>query len=234
MLESPEYQHQIDFLSNTLMGKSLSSWVFCGGNYVDEYPDFYEVIYNALPLTVSNISHKGDIIYITLGEWYIIIRGDGNWVTDYDEDLDYSLYIDTPTTTIWYHGDPTFVLFTQLRTMLHKTLTSVGPDIMSMDISWNWLNTLKKDKNLTIANLLSNPVRLSGCGSRIRNEIYLYTKLLPSRKIFTLSNPELELLHEALRIVPRLLYNDRMDCVQKYRRYIPTHSKVKTISQKKI
>ena len=61
--------------------------------------------------------------------------------------------------------------------------------------------------NRNITSVVMDQEVISGCGNYIKAEVLYYAKISPLRKIGSLSNREIELLFEGLRIIPRISYN---------------------------
>ena len=68
---------------------------------------------------------------------------------------------------------------------------------------------VKKYNNRNITAFLMDQQVISGCGNYIKAEVLYYAKISPCRKTGNLKDNETELLYEALRIIPRLSYNNQ-------------------------
>ena len=218
MPEGPECRLTVDFLDSQLHSQSLTSWIFSGGRYTDEYPEGYESFDAALPLTLTDISCKGKFIYFTFskdsGKKYYVMHSlmmTGRWQKDYDEFCKW--FIETANgTSLWFRDPRAFATlsFTDDPEVLNARLAGLGPDIMRSEFKLPLFKTLAtKHHNKNITSFLMNQSVISGCGNYIKAEALYEAKISPLRKAGDLNQSELEALYQALRVIPRISYNNK-------------------------
>lgn len=218
MPEGPECRLTVDYLFNTMVGKKVNNWVFCGGNYTDTEPDGFNEFDSVLPLLVKKVECKGTFIYFTLvdedeKEYYILhfLMMTGRWQNDHDDHCKWFLEMDDGK-TIWFRDsrDLATLFFTTDITDLQSKLTSMGPDIMTREFSLPLFKSLAlKYNKRNITSFLTDKNILSGCGNYIKAETLWYASVSPMRKVSVLSIRELELIYEGLRIISRMSYNKK-------------------------
>ena len=218
MPEGPECRLTVDYLTKTLESKWIKDWVFCGGGYTDEPPEGFEVFDNALPLKVENVHCKGKFIYFILSEengtnHYIMhsLMMTGRWQKDYDDYCKWFVELDDGS-TVWFRSPRSLstVSFTTDRSVLQDKLDKLGPDIMTRDFTLpNFKQLALKYSKRNITSFLMDQQVISGCGNYIKAEVLWYAQISPLRKVGELSERELELVFEGLRVIPRVSYNKK-------------------------
>ncbi len=218
MPEGPECRLTVDYLNKTLSNEKILDWVFCGGKYMDEEPDGFQKFDNALPLTVKEVACKGKFIYFILVdkkgvEHYILhsLMMTGRWQKKYDDHCKWFLEIGNGK-TLWFRSSRSLstVLFTTEKSLLQEKLDSLGPDIMTKSFSLPVFKKLiKKYHKRNVTSFLMDQHVIAGCGNYIKAETLWYASVSPLRKIGELKEREVELIYEALRVIPRVSYNRR-------------------------
>jgi formamidopyrimidine-DNA glycosylase len=85
----------------------------------------------------------------------------------------------------------------------------LGPDVLKTKLSFQeFKERISKHKRSTLFNLLTNQKFLAGIGWYLMNEIAYKAKLLPMRKVSSLSEEELLELYEAVYSVPLESYEN--------------------------
>jgi formamidopyrimidine-DNA glycosylase len=218
MPESGEVRLTVDFLNNVFQGKIITNWIFTGGKYTDNYPEGYLEFDAALPLCVDEVNCKGKFIYFRLsdafGKKYFILHSlmmTGRWQIDYDDYCKW--YVDLQDgKTVWFRDPRTFatVKFTADEKVLHDKLSELGPDIMKPEFKLPLFKSLaKQHKNKNICSFLMDQSIISGCGNYIKAEVLYDAKVAPGRTVGSLTENELELVYQALCVIPRLAYNNK-------------------------
>jgi DNA-formamidopyrimidine glycosylase len=216
MPEGPECRLTVDFLEHKLCDQIIKKWIFCGGKYTDNLPKGYDLIDSMLPGKVIEINCKGKFIYFKLrrDEKIIFVFHSlmltGRWQNDYDDYCKCFIELENGK-TIWFRdtrGFGTFY-FTDKKEEFENKLYTLGPDIMGKEFKLCVFNKLiKQYSNRNITSFLMDQEVISGCGNYIKAEVLYHSKISPLRKVGNLKEKEIELLHESLRIIPRLSYNN--------------------------
>lgn len=216
MPECAETRLTVEFLNRSLQNKKITEWIFSGGGYTDKSPEGYDEFDAALPLTVVKVDCKGKFIYFILNddeqnEYYILhsLRMTGRWQKMHDEYCKWFVEIDN-NQTLWFRDPRSFatVKFTTNIEELDDKLKSLGPDIMKPEFTLPlFKNLVKNFSTRNICSFLMDQSIISGCGNYIKAESLYYAKISPLRKIGNLNEDEVELLYQALTIIPRIAYN---------------------------
>lgn len=224
MPESAECRLTTDFLNDILEGRCISKWGFVGGKYVDEQPEGFDEFEDALPLMVEEVNCKGKFIYFVFHNeehsFYILhsLMMTGRWQKEYDEQCKWYIELDNDQ-TIWFRNPRSLATlkFTTDYDVLQAKLDSLGPDILTDEFTlpvWRYLVRIHSNRNIT-AFLMDQSV-IAGCGNYIKAEALYYAGISPMRKIGSLKEHESEKLFEALRIIPRVSYNNRGLSIRDY------------------
>jgi formamidopyrimidine-DNA glycosylase len=100
--------------------------------------------------------------------------------------------------------------FSDKEAVLNTTLAKLGFDILTEEFTLKrWKDIINAHGNKNITALLMDQSHISGCGNYIKAEALYYAKVSPLRKAKDLTENEVEKLFEALRIIPRLAYNNK-------------------------
>lgn len=221
MPEGPEVRLTVDFLSKKLQGNIITNWMFCGGRYADNFPEFYQTFDSNLPMYVKSVKCKGKFIYFILQnssgkEFYILhsLMLTGRWQNVHDDYCKwYVEYKDGDKTyTIWFRDVRSFatIEFTDNIDVLKTKLTNLGPDILSRDFTLDVFIKQISNKPLTnICSFLMDQSNISGCGNYIKAEVLYESNISPLRKVESLTEDEIESLYNSLRIISRLSYNNK-------------------------
>lgn len=230
MPEGPEVRLTTELLNRKLKGCTITSWVFCGGKYTDEYPKGYLEFDSILPITVESIDCKGKFIYFTLvnndSKIYVLhsLMMTGRWQNNYDDYckwyLEYTKDGGSEEKTIWFRDPRSFgtLLFSSNKDILDKKLSCLGPDIMRSDDFKLplFIELCSKYPNKNICAFLMDQSIISGVGNYIKAEVLYDAAISPKRKMNTLSNEEIEYLYQALCVIPRVSYNNKGLSIKDY------------------
>jgi formamidopyrimidine-DNA glycosylase len=217
MPESAEVKLTVNYLNKFFQGKEIISWVFCGGKYTEEYPIGYEKFDLNLPLFVDKVSCKGKFIYFILknddNNFYILhsLMMTGNWQKKYDEYCKWFVELKDGS-TIWFRDTRSFatIKFTNNIHVLNEKLNNLGIDILSNEFTLpNFKLLVIKHKTKNICTFLMEQSIISGCGNYIKAESLYESCISPLRKVGDLTENEVNLLFQALYIIPRIAYNNK-------------------------
>lgn len=225
MPEGPEVRLTVEYLNSVLAEKKITNWIFSGGEYTDIHPEGYDEFDTVLPLTVVNINCKGKFIYFILsdkeGKKYYILHSlmmTGRWQNYYDEYCKWFVEVENGV-TLWFR-DPralATVKFTSDKNILHDKLDKLGPDIMKKEFKLPiFKNLAKKYSTRNITSFLMDQSVISGCGNYIKAEVLYDAKISPLRKVGDLKDYELDLVYQALCVIPRISYNNKGLSIRDY------------------
>lgn len=216
--EAAEVRLTVDFLNRALQNKKITNWVFSGGRYTEDYPEGYDEFDVVLPLTVVIVNCKGKFIYFTLsdknGNKYYILHSlmmTGRWQKTYDDYCKWFVEIDDGQ-TLWFRDPRAFatIKFTSDEDVLQEKLDGLGPDIMTPEFKLPEFKKLaQKYSNRNITSFLMDQSVISGCGNYIKAEVLYDAKVSPLRKVGDLNDNEVDLIYQALCVIPRVAYNNK-------------------------
>lgn len=217
MPESAEVKLTAEYLSKVLEGQVITDFQFVSGQYENNDPIGFDEFYDSLPLIVSEVKCKGKMIYMNCASedknFYIMhsLRLTGSWREKEDSCSRWYILLDTGT-KLWFR-DPRCMAtlhFTQDEKVLQATLDKLGYDILTEEFTLKrWKDIVNRHKSKNITALMMDQSHISGCGNYIKAESLYYAGISPLRKAGDLSENEVEKLYEALRIIPRLAYNNK-------------------------
>lgn len=135
----------------------------------------------------------------------------GRWQKGHDEYCKWFVEIDNGQ-TLWFHDPRAFatVKFTSDEDALQEKLDSLGPSIMTSEFKLPDFKKLAKKYHLrNICSFLMDQSVISGCGNYIKAEVLYDAKVAPMRKVGDLSDNEIDLIYQALCVIPRIAYNNK-------------------------
>jgi formamidopyrimidine-DNA glycosylase len=217
MPESAECLLTSEYLNMTLANKAITDFIFYSGQYEEDYPKGYIDFYDSLPLLVQEVKCKGKLIYFICyneyRKYYILhsLRMTGRWQEK--RDIYCRWYIEIERKKKMWFRDPRCLAtlhFSSSERAFLTILEKLGPDILSATFSLDmWRKLVLKYKNKNITAFLMDQNIISGCGNYLKAEVLYYAKISPMRKISSLTESESEKVYEALRIIPRISYNNK-------------------------
>lgn len=217
MPESAEVRLTVDYLNSCLENKIVTDWVFLGGQYEEDYPKGFEEFADSLPLLIEEVNCKGKLIYFTCynetKRFYILhsLRLTGSWQETQDEQCRWYIEIGHKK-KIWFRNPRCLATlhFTSNEETFRSTLDKLGPDILTEQFTMSkWKQIVAAHPNKNITAFLMDQHIICGCGNYIKAEALYYARISPLRKVNTMSEAESEKLFEALRVIPRVAYNNK-------------------------
>lgn len=212
MPEAPEVRRIVDQMEPLIVGKTLKDITFQSGRYMKKLPDGYKSILADLPLKINKLNCKGKFIYFEMdSRWSIwnTLGMSGGWINkpgSYHQraclefvDADPIFFID-----IRNFGTLKFV---NSPSELTKKLQSLGPDVLTTDVSFNLARSKIKNRyKKTLAEILMDQSFMAGVGNYIKAEALYLAKLSPHRKGGSLTDEEIDALNKAIHSVVRESY----------------------------
>lgn len=192
MPEGPEVTVIKDGLRDAIKGKYIKNISFpVGSKFLKKSPDGYTSFQESLPLKVLDVKSKGKFIYIECqNNWVIFCRllMSGGWFYKQQPkhnhvQLEY-LENKTQTQSVWFVDPRHFcqIRFSNQPSDLKKELAKIGTDLLNQadEIkSEDYLKTIRKHNNKTIAKVLMEQSIYSGIGNYLKSEILYQAKVSP-------------------------------------------------------
>ena len=216
MPEGPELKIICDNLVNHLSEKSIEKLNINSGRYFPEtrHPEHYQDFVNSLPLRIINISVKGKLIYFILENDWIILNTmgmSGKWTKHHQNHCHITLEYDNGK-KLWFCDVRRFGTIKFLRSMdqLDKKLKSLGPDMLSEDVSFETFQKIaQKYPNKYVTQFIMDQKIISGCGNYIKSEVLYRSMLSPHKKMSQIIEEDLLLLYNQIKHVINASYQSQ-------------------------
>jgi DNA-formamidopyrimidine glycosylase len=206
MPEGPEVSVIRDGLNTQLKGKSvISVSIPEGSKFQKKVPDGYNDFKSALPLKVLEVKSKGKFIYFLFeNNWILMCRllMSGGWylskaVKHNHMTLTYESGLTNES--VWFVDSRHFgtLKWSNKKSDLDDELNKLGPDILNENVKEDeYVNTMKKQGNKTIASVMMDQSVFSGIGNYLKSEILYETKVSPYAIIKNIPNEKLKELYK--------------------------------------
>jgi len=214
MPEGPEVKRTVDNLRECFLNKSISTFKFTSGRYKKKNPIGYLDMCEDMPRFVTAVGCKGKFIYFLFGDgsslWNTLGMS-GRWSVDGGAHVR-AVMTTTQKQRMLYLDTRNFGTFKFVNTYdeLSKKLNSLGPDMLSDDVSFDcFKQSLTKNSrpSKTIGQLLMDQKVVSGIGNYLKAEILYDAKISPYRICSDISDIEMaRILSSSLRLI-RISYN---------------------------
>lgn len=224
MPEGPEVKKTTDGLREFFLNEEITALDFGSGRYTKKEPIGYSSFRKELPKLVTAVGCKGKFIY------FVFADGSSMWNTLgmtgwWSETAGYhpraALYVNDDKHMV-YNDMRNFGTFKFVSTYdeLKKKLNSLGPDLLSEDVSLDaFKKSLTKGKRAEkpISQLLMDQSVVSGIGNYLKAEILYSCKISPHRLCRDISDDEFESLLYASRSIMKLSYSTGGATIRNYK-----------------
>lgn len=211
--EAPEVRRIVDQMGPLIIGKRLSQIHYQSGRYLKKLPEGSKVFLAQLPSLITNVQCKGKFIYFSTDtDWSIwnTLGMSGGWTHkpgSYHQRVCFEFEDAGPIFFIDMRNFGT-LKFVNSKKELTKKLNSLGPDVLTEDVSDLLLRSKVKNRyNKTLAEILMDQSFVAGVGNYIKAEALYLAKLSPHRKGGSLSDEEIFRLNRAIHSVVRESYS---------------------------
>ena len=208
MPEGPEVKRTVDDLKDSFLNKSISVFKFMSGRYKKKDPIGYLDMYEDMPRFVTAVGCKGKFIYFLFADgsslWNTLGMS-GRWSADPIGHVR-AIMSTTQKQRMFYLDARNFGTFKFVSTYdeLLKKLNSLGPDMLSEDVSFSsFKQSLTKGSrsSKSISQLLMDQKVISGIGNYLKAEILYDAKISPHRICSDINDFEMSrLLSSSLRL----------------------------------
>lgn len=224
MPEGPEVRRTTDGLSECFLNREIELFEFSSGRYNKKDPVGYLDFCEDLPRLVTGVGCKGKFIYFLFadgGSLWNTLGMSGYWSNQPGNYCRATLSA-SDHSTMFYNDMRNFGTFKFVNSQeeLTKKLSSLGPDLLSEDVSLpDFRERLTKGKRAdkTIAELLMNQSVVSGVGNYLKAEILYSCRMSPHRLCRDISDDEFESLLYASRSIMKLSYQTGGATIRNYR-----------------
>ena len=231
MPEGPEVKKTVDGLRHAIENREIYSLAAMSGRYSrKDFPGFEDLV-SLYPRHITGVGCKGKFIYFLFGDGSSLwntLGMTGYWSQEVRKHSRIRIFIkedgqeESRGAALYYNDMRNFGTFKFVSTYdeLKKKLSSLGPDLLSEDVS---LDTFKKSltkgkrTEKPISQLLMDQSVVSGIGNYLKAEILYSCKISPHRLCRDISDDEFESLLYASRSIMKLSYNSGGATIQNYR-----------------
>lgn len=224
MPEGPEVKKTTDGLREFFLNEEITALDFGSGRYTKKDPTGYSSFRKELPKLVTAIGCKGKFIYFVFADgssMWNTLGMSGWWSEKPGHHPRAALYV-TDDKYMLYNDMRNFGTFKFVSTYneLKKKLNSLGPDLLSEDVSLDaFKKSLTKGKRAEkpISQLLMDQSVVSGIGNYLKAEILYSCRISPHRLCQDISDDEFQSLLHASKSIMQLSYESGGATIKNYK-----------------
>lgn len=215
-----------EYLNNKLQNSVITNLENINGNIRNK--TVYNKLKKGFPYIVESVKCKGKLIYFTLfnekGYIYILhnLKFYGEW-KEYNDDFS-RFYIENEfLEKLWFSNIRSYynIEFTDDEKYLLDELNELGIDILSKEFTYRkWKELIKNNEMKNVTVFLMDQSIISGVCNNLKSEVLYYAKISPFRTIINLNESEMSKLYEAIKIIPRVIYNKKIMLQSDKEKYI--------------
>jgi formamidopyrimidine-DNA glycosylase len=221
MPEGPEVKIIAEGIAHVLTNKTITKVSILSGRYKKKAPDGWDELQSALPLKVVGAGCHGKFIFALFeNERYLwsTLGMTGSW--NPHESKHARIKIETLEGDVLYYNDMRnfgTLKFVIGKNAMVKKLKSLGPDLLSQDVSTDDFKKalLAKPKD-TIAQTLMNQKLICGVGNYVKAEALYHARISPHRETQSLTDDEFARLNDACKKVLRDSYDMGGSTIRSY------------------
>lgn len=197
-----------DGLRNKLLGRTIIGAQILSGRYSKKSPDGWNEI--EFPMTVTEVGCKGKFIYISFGESLHIFNTlgmTGGWSETAKKHSRVRFDLDDGR-EIYFNDTRNFgtIKFVTQKNALTEKLSTLGPDMLTEDVSVEMFENRIKRSRKTIAETLMDQSVICGVGNYLKSECLYFSKISPHRLTNDLNQDEIRTLNTVIKSVIRKSY----------------------------
>ena len=210
MPEGPEVRIVTDSLAKSIAGMTIVSVEVLSGRYVRHgAPEGLEEFSSLLPVTVSAISCKGKFIYFKAGNWFIwnTLGMSGGWSRSEQKHSRVRFTL-SDGSKLHFNDTRNFgtLKFVKGEENLAKKLQTLGPDMLSEDVTDEIFEQRISHLGCSVAEALMDQSVICGVGNYLKSESLYFAQISPHRSCKDLSPSELANLNRTVKKVIRASY----------------------------
>lgn len=210
MPEGAEVKVVSEGIRDHALGKSFVSVKILSGRYSKKMPEGWDLINNVRNSKVVDVGCKGKFIFISFDNGMHIFNTlgmTGGWSATETKYSRVQFVMDDGE-EIFFNDIRNFgtLKLVSKKDDLNDKLKSLGPDMLSEDVSdLIFIRSIKK-KNRTLAEALMDQSTICGVGNYLKSECLYFSNLSPHRMTQNLSDDELKNLNSVIKNVIRKSY----------------------------
>jgi len=222
MPEGPEVKHIGESLAKNVSSKQITDIKILSGRYLKKpLPGLDYAIAN-LPLDIVGVGVHGKFIYwITRNDIFLYntLGMTGEWSLEETKHSRVEVKLDD--TSIFFNDQRNFgtLKFVEGRSNLIQKLTSLGPDLLSENISdQKFIERLRAKDKWSIAKGLMDQSVVAGIGNYVKAEALWRARISPHRLIGDIEDEKLAMLRKCCQEVLISSYSHGGASIKNYRR----------------
>lgn len=223
MPEGAECKLTAESLARALSGRTIERVEVLSGRYAKKPFGGHADLVTELPKRVVGAGCHGKFIYILLdggdSSLWSTLGMAGHWSGRASNHARVRLSLDDGT-DVYYNDTRNFgtLRWSRGRRMLAQKLKSLGPDMLSGDVSHEQFQAamLRKPK-WTLAQVLMDQSVIAGVGNYVKADSLWMARLSPHRKVDSLSLEEFEALNDSIKRVLRDSYESQGATIKSYK-----------------
>jgi formamidopyrimidine-DNA glycosylase len=206
--EGPEVKVVTDGLRERILDRTIVSAQILSGRYSKKDPEGWSLI--NFPITVSEVGCKGKFIYVSFGDslhMFNTLGMTGGWSETERKHSRVRFDLDDGG-EIYFNDTRNFgtIKLVSKKSDLRLKLASLGPDMLSEDVSVDLFEKRLKRSNKTIVETLMDQSIVSGVGNYLKSECLYFSKISPHRNTQDLSKDDIKTLNTVIKSVIRKSY----------------------------
>ena len=206
MPEGPEVKRMALDLAKVLSNKTLESVEVVSGRYTKKELEGLTEVKSELPTRIIGVGCHGKFLYMLTSSGYNIwctLGMTGRWTQSAGKHTRIRLgFEDGPDVNFEDPRNFGTLKFVSGKTLMIKKLQSLGPDLLSDDISSDFfIQRVRNHNNKNITKVLMDQQIFAGIGNYIKAEGLWLSEINPTLLVKQISDSKLEILYRALREV---------------------------------
>lgn len=229
MPEGAEVRKYGESLAQKVSGTTLEEVNFISGRYTKKPPEGWSFFKENLPGPVVGVGVHGKFLYwILSNDTYIhnTLGMTGHW-SDVSTKHSRVEFV-TSRGSVYYSDQRNFgtLKFTTGKNTLIKKLESLGPDMLSGDISdEQFIEAISKKKKWTLAKALMDQSVVAGVGNYVKAEALWLARLSPHRRVDSLSDHDVRALNHSIQTVLKESFQNGGATLRTYKNFDGTEGK---------
>ena len=222
MPEGPEVKKIAESLAEKVGGRQLLSYEILGGRYQKHGPpDGFDSLHQSMPINIVGAGCHGKFIFIIFeggASLWSTLGMTGSWSSSIKKHSRVKFILDSGE--VFFSDMRNFgtLRFTPDRKILIDKISSLGPDMLSEDVSdERFSERINLCKSKTIAQAIMDQSIIAGVGNYLKSESLYYSKISPHRVCNTLSREEMSLLNRTIKKIIRDSYSSGGATIQSYK-----------------
>tara|TARA_Y100000593_G_C4245672_1_gene304527 strand:- start:268 stop:1074 length:807 start_codon:yes stop_codon:yes gene_type:complete len=224
MPEGPECRKIAESLAKYASNKNLISVDILSGRYTKKLPTGFEYFKENFPLPVVGVGVHGKFIYWILKKEFSIwntLGMSGSWSSEKQKHSRLKFNFSNGD-VVYFNDQRNFgtLKFVCGKQPLLEKLTSLGPDMLSEDISDDiFVKRVRKKNSHNICKVIMDQSIICGVGNYIKADSLWLARISPHRSVEEISDEELKKLNSSIKKIIRESYQTGGATIRTYKNF---------------